>query len=160
MSIDTGDKFLEQFKSITDPISKILVIHLYCERGINKLIEVKGKKSEKISQWKNRKNRNKFKDFNPLQNSNFVTKIYFAYNMEWINEGLYNNLYLLNTWRNEYAHNIDVDLEEMNYDFDLLEFDYLNIKDKKDIGENLEYMAIVTIAALHKCLIQEHNLEY
>lgn len=152
MSKITGNKFLEQYNDIADPISKLIVIHLYCEKGINKLIEVKEKKSIKVSQWR------KPRKFNPLQN--FVTKIYFVYNMGWISEELYNNLYLLNSWRNNFAHNIDVNLEKMNYDFDLLDDYNLEFTDKNDIQKNAEIIAIVTMAELHKCLLQEHNLEY
>ncbi|AWE07654.1 hypothetical protein DCE79_09780 [Lysinibacillus sp. 2017] len=152
MSKVTGEKFLEKFMGIDDPISKLIVIHLYCEKAVNKLIEVKGKRSEKVLQWKS-------SDYHPLKKANFVTQIYFVYNMGWIEEGLYNNLFLLNSWRNIYSHNIDVDLDKMNYDFDMLGNEF-SFQDKKDIKANAEIIAVVTIAALHNCLLQQHKLNY
>ena len=152
MSEITGEQFLERFMGIDDPISKLIVIHLYCEKAINKLIEVKGKRSKKISEWKK-------SEYYPLKKSNFVTQIYFVYNMGWIEEGLYNNLFLLNSWRNIYAHNIDVDLETMNYDFDMLDTK-LSFTDKANIKVNADIIAVVTIAALHNCLLQQHKLNY
>ena len=35
MSKFTGEKFLEKFMEIDDPISRLIVIHLYCEKAIN-----------------------------------------------------------------------------------------------------------------------------
>ena len=97
MSKFTGEKFLEKFMEIDDPISRLIVIHLYCEKAINKLIEVKGKRSDKVSEWKK-------SDYFPLKKANFVIKVFFVYNMGWIEEGLYNNLFLLNSWRNIYGN--------------------------------------------------------
>jgi hypothetical protein len=152
MTENTGEKFLEKFMGIEDPISKLIVIHLYCEKAINKLVEVKAKRSEKVSEWKNG-------NYYPLKKANFVTQIFFVYNMGWIEEELYNNLFLLNSWRNIYAHNIDVDLDKMNYDFDMLKSG-LSFQDKEDIKSNAEIIAVVTIAALHNCLVQQHQLNY
>ncbi|MEK4629052.1 MAG: hypothetical protein ABS944_03520 [Solibacillus sp.] len=152
MTENTGEKFLEKFMGIEDPISKLIVIHLYCEKAINKLVEVKAKRSEKVSEWKNG-------NYYPLKKANFVTQIFFVYNMGWIEEELYNNLFLLNSWRNIYAHNIDVDLDKMNYDFDMLKSG-LSFQDKEDIKSNAEIIAVVTIAALHNCLTQQHKLNY
>lgn len=128
------------------------MIHLYCEKAINKLIEVKGKRSKKILEWKK-------SDYHPLKKANFVTQIYFVYSMGWIEEGLFNNLFLLNSWRNIYAHNIDVDLETMNYDFDMLD-SKLAFAEKTNIKVNADIIAVVTIAALHNCLLQQHKLNY
>ena len=46
-----------------------------------------------------------------------------------------------------------------SYDFDMLKSG-LSFQDKEDIKSNAEIIAVVTIAALHNCLTQQHKLNY
>lgn len=147
-------EIVDHLNSINEPVSRVVAVHLYCERIINKLIETKSVRSKKVSEWKNQK------DFQPLKSANFVTKIYFAYNMGWITEGLYNNLYLLNAWRNKFSHNLDIEAEELNYDFDLLGNLGVRIVGNRNLNEDLRAITIVTFGALHAFIMSEHKIDY
>ena len=88
------NKISYAFNADENPVGFIVQIHLYIEHGMDYLI------------FKNCKNQNKIRKY-----YHFAKKLDLLYEMELLNQVLYDNIQVLNTLRNKLVHNLELDYE-------------------------------------------------
>ncbi|MGN7477414.1 RND transporter [Solibacillus silvestris] len=150
MSQEVAKKFVDRISSTVDPLANIVTISLFCENAINHLIH------EKLPKVKN------FKDnstYIPMASSNYSTKLYSVYALGLIEEKLFENLWLLNYWRNKAAHNISVDIKALPMGFHI--FDDVNLRIAPEMSENEIVIGIglTTYKELHVFLHERYSIE-
>lgn len=153
MSKETLRKFVDRLTDNSDPLSNVVTVHLFCENAINKLI------NEKAVKVKNYRKKIKDKSFIPILESNYANKLYFVYSLGLIEELLYENLRLLNFWRNKAAHNVDVNLKELPMDFYV--FDKRNPEITTELTEQqiVIGIAFATYVELHTFIEEKYEFK-
>lgn len=110
---DAANIFVERITNNSDSLSNIVTIHLFCENAINSLIKAKAIQVEDYSKKRG-------DSYIPILDSNYATKLYFTFSMGLIDQQLYENLRLLNFWRNKAAHNIHEEIKKLPMNFYIL----------------------------------------
>lgn len=111
--------FLDRIMNINDPVAKAITIHLMTENWIDKIIDAVCITPGQIKRW------------------NYSSKLLFIYNFKIIKEPLYKNLKLLNRLRNDCAHNLDYNFDDIN----IKDYSLYGIKEKLDNTESFEETA-------------------
>lgn len=93
---DLTARLSKRLDRLDNHLAYVLSIHLFVEYLIDRLIEKEAQEPSKI-----------LKDH---RSYTFSVKLTLVYNMKLIGEHLHYNITRLNSLRNEYAHNIDVNL--------------------------------------------------
>lgn len=95
--------WFEMIQNAKEPITVILTTHLFVEYALNHLIEYNCKNSKKILDDSNR--------------WTFSMKLELCFQLNLIEEYLYQNIIKLNKLRNAYAHNLKVNFREMDLEY-------------------------------------------
>jgi len=149
MSQEVAKKFIDRISSTVDPLANIVTVSLFCENAINQLIQ---EKLPKVRSFKDQST------YIPMASSNYSTKVYSVYALGLIEQKLFENLWLLNYWRNKAAHNISVDIRALPMNFHI--FDN-NLKIEKDMNENeiVIGIALCTYKELHVFLNEQYGIK-
>ncbi len=153
MSKDVAKIFVERLSNNSDSLSNIVTIHLFCENAVNCLIKEKAIGVEDFSR------RGKNETYIPILDSNYATKLYFVFSMGLIEQNLYENLRLLNFWRNKAAHNVHEDIKRLPMNFHV--FGENSSKITSDLNENeiVVGVAFATYVELHKFIESKFGIK-
>ena len=135
-TIPLGQKYLDRLQNIEDPAAIVVTTHLFCEHALNRLLEERKKTPGKF-----------IKD-----NSSFVVKLDFCYNMGFISQKVFENLIKLNKLRNDCAHSVDVDYSIIDHNYHLVA-EQFNIENETNIKQKLINIAVNTYFALNNEVI-------
>ena len=152
MSKEVGKIFVQRLMNNSDPLSNIVTVHLFCENAINSLIKAKAFGVEDFSK------KNKGETYIPILDSNYSTKLYFVFSMGLIEQKLYENLRLLNHWRNKAAHNIHEDIKKLPINFHIYNENH-SITAGADENEIVLGVAFATYVELHKFIEEQYEIE-
>lgn len=152
MSKDVVKIFVERLSNNSDSLSNIVTIHLFCENAINNLIKAKAIRVEDYS-------RKKDETYIPILDSNYSTKLYFVYSLGLIEQKLYENLRLLNYWRNKAAHNIHEDIKKFPMNFHIFGENVSKITPESNESEIIVGVAFETYVQLHKFIEVEYGIK-
>lgn len=152
MSKDVVKIFVERLSNNSDSLSNIVTIHLFCENAINNLIKEKAIRVEDYS-------RKKDETYIPILDSNYSTKLYFVYSLGLIEQKLYENLRLLNYWRNKAAHNIHEDIKKFPMNFHVFGENVSKITPESNESEIIVGVAFETYVQLHKFIEVEYGIK-
>jgi hypothetical protein len=138
MDKEIGPKFLDKLKNIQDNAALVVTIHLYTEYWINRILEDKKKNPGKIVK----------------NDSSYLVKLDFIYNMGFITENIFWNLQKLNKLRNNCAHKLDYDFVGMDCNYKLpISLGGMDLEDIKNIHDRLVWIGVATFIVLHNhCL--------
>jgi len=153
MSKEVGKIFVERLTTNSDPLSNIVTVHLFCENAINCLIKAKGVGVEDYSK------KNRGDTYIPILDSNYATKLYFVFSMGFIDHKLYDNLRLLNHWRNKAAHNIHEEIKRLPMDFHISSENEKKIDPESTENEIVIGVAFATYVELHKFIEEKYDIE-
>ncbi|MER1985817.1 MAG: RND transporter [Solibacillus sp.] len=153
MSKEVGKIFVERLLNNSDPLSNIVTVHLFCENAINSLIKAKAIGVEDFTK------RNRDETYIPILDSNYSTKLYFVFSMGLIKQELYENLRLLNHWRNKAAHNIHEDIKKLPMDFHKYSENESKIKPQSTENEIVIGVAFATYVELHKFIEENYDIK-
>ena len=153
MSKEVGKIFAERLTKNSDPLSNIVTVHLFCENAINSLIKARAIGVDDFTK------RHKGETYIPILDSNYSTKLYFVFSMGLIDQMLYENLRLLNHWRNKAAHNIHENIKKLPMDFHLYgESDYKITSEASEL-EIVIGVAFATYVELHKFIEENYDIQ-
>lgn len=152
MSKDAAKIFVERISNNSDSLSNIVTIHLFCENAINSLMKAKAIQVEDFSKKRG-------DTYIPILDSNYATKLYFAYSMGWIEQKLYENLRLLNFWRNKAAHNIHEEIKKLPMNFHILSDNPSKISVEATEEDIVLGVAFETYVELHKFIEKNYNID-
>lgn len=153
MSKEVAKIFVERLSNNSDPLSNIVTVHLFCENAINCLIKAKAIGVEDFSK------RNRDELYIPILDSNYSTKLYFVYSMGLIEQKLYENLRLLNHWRNKAAHNIHEEIKRLPMDFHEFSEKRSKITEQSSENEIVIGVAFATYVELHKFIEEIYGIQ-
>ena len=153
MRKEVGKIFVERLSSNSDPLSNIVTIHLFCENAINCLIKAKAIGVEDLTR------RSREETYIPILDSNYATKLYFVFSMGLIDQKLYENLRLLNSWRNKAAHNIHEDIKKLPMDFHKYGENENKITPESTENEIVLGVAFATYVELHKFVEEAYDIK-
>lgn len=153
MEKEVGKIFVERLLNNSDPLSNIVTIHLFCENAINSLIKEKA-----IGVYDFTK-KNKTDTYIPILDSNYSIKLYFVFSMGLIEQNLYENLRLLNHWRNKAAHNIHENIKKLPMDFHKYGENESKIKPDSTENEIVIGVAFATYVELHKFIEDNYEMK-
>ena len=152
MSKDIAKIFVERVTNNSDSLSNIVTIHLFCENAINSLIKEKAIPVEDHS-------RKKDETYIPILDSNYSTKLYFVYSMGLIDQKIYENLRLLNYWRNRAAHNVYEDIKKFPMNFYIFSENKSKITPESTETEIIVGVAVATYVELHKFIEGNYGID-
>ena len=153
LSKDVAKIFVERISNNSDSLSNIVTIHLFCENAVNSLIKEKAIGVEDYS----RKGKND--TYIPILDSNYATKLYFVYSMGLIEQQLYENLRLLNFWRNKAAHNVHEDIKKLPMNFHEYGENITRINPELTENEIVVGVAFATYVELHKYIEGQYGIK-
>ena len=153
LSKDVGKIFVERISNNSDSLSNIVTIHLFCENAVNSLIKAKAVGVEDFS----RKGKNE--TYIPILDSNYATKLYFVFSMGLIDQKLYENLRLLNFWRNKAAHNVHEDIKKFPMNFHEYGENVSRISPHLNENEIVIGVAFATYVELHKYIERQYEIK-
>lgn len=149
---DAANIFVERITNNSDSLSNIVTIHLFCENAINSLIKAKAIQVEDYSKKRG-------DSYIPILDSNYATKLYFTFSMGLIDQQLYENLRLLNFWRNKAAHNIHEEIKKLPMNFYILSDNKSKISPEYSEAEIVLGVAFETYVALHKFIERNYEID-
>ena len=152
MTKDIAKIFVERITNNSDSLSNIVTIHLFCENAINSLIKAKAISVEDHS-------RKKDEAYIPILDSNYSTKLYFVYSMGLIEQKIYENLRLLNYWRNRAAHNVYEDIKKFPMNFHIFSENKSKITAESTETEIIVGVAVETYVELHKFIEGNYGID-
>ena len=152
MSKDVAKIFIERLWNNSDSLSNIVTIHLFCENAINSLIKEKAIRVEDYS-------RRKDETYIPILDSDYSTKLYFVYSLGLIEQNLYENLRLLNYWRNKAAHNVYEDIKKFPMNFHIFGDNVSKITPESTESEIVVGVAFETYVELHKFIEEKYEIK-
>lgn len=152
MAKDAGKIFVERLTNNSDSLSNIVTIHLFCENAINSLIKAKAIKVEDFSKKRG-------DTYIPILDSNYATKLYFVFSMGFIEQKLYENLRLLNFWRNKAAHNIHEEIKKLPMNFHILSENTSKITSELTESEIVVGVAFETYVELHRFIEGNYGID-
>ena len=153
MSKEVAKIFVERLSNNSDPLSNIVTVHLFCENAINSLIKAKAVGVEDFTK------KNRGDSYIPILDSNYAIKLYFVFSMGLIGQKLYENLRLLNNWRNKAAHNIHENIKKLPMDFHIYgESDYKITSEASEL-EIVIGVAFATYVELHKFIEENYDIQ-
>lgn len=138
MTVKTTEEFISRLKKIGDPSAMIVTIHLFCEHALNELMKVK------------KRNPGKF----ITDNSSFVVKLDLCYNMNLINQELFENLVKLNRLRNKCAHTLNVNFSKIDHNYNTFDIPGVDIESATPTTNKIVQIGMVTYVLLHNLLNQ------
>lgn len=152
MEKDVAKIFVERITNNSDSLSNIVTIHLFCENAINSLIKAKAVRVEDFSKKKDEM-------YIPILDSNYSTKLYFVYSMGLIEQKMYENLRLLNYWRNRAAHNVYEDVKKLPMNFHIFSENKNKITPESTETEIVVGVAVETYVELHRFIVGHYGIE-
>lgn len=152
MAKDAGKIFVQRLTNNSDSLSNIVTIHLFCENAINSLIKAKAIKVEDFSKKRG-------DTYIPILDSNYATKLYFVFSMGFIEQKLYENLRLLNFWRNKAAHNIHEEIKKLPMNFHILSENTSKITSELTESEIVVGVAFETYVELHRFIEGNYGID-
>ena len=94
----------------------------------------------------------------PILDSNYAMKLYFVFSMGLIEQKLYENLRLLNKWRNKAAHNIHEEIKRLPMDFHQFNDKKSKISLESSENEIVIGVAFATYVELHKFIEEKYEI--
>lgn len=152
MSKEVAKIFVERLSNNSDPLSNIVTVHLFCENAINSLIKAKAIGVEDFTK------KNRGDAYIPILDSNYAMKLYFVFSMGLIEQKLYENLRLLNNWRNKAAHNIHEEIKRLPMDFHQFHDKKSKISLESSENEIVIGVAFATYVELHKFIEEKYEI--
>ncbi len=149
MSMDVAEKFVSRIQKSNDNLSSIITVHLFCENAINKLIEKEARRVNKTGSNDS---------YIPIENSAYGIKLYFAYSIDLIGEKLYENLRLLNFWRNRVAHDVHTEIKDLPMDFHVFDENAKKLSSDMEEKDLIIALAVATYVELHLYITKEYNI--
>lgn len=153
MGKDVAKIFVERLTNNSDSLSNIVTIHLFCENAVNILVKAKAIRVEDFSK------KSKDGKYIPILDSNYSTKLYFVFSMGLIEQKLYENLRLLNYWRNKAAHNVHQDIKKLPMDFHIYGENTSKVTPESNENEIVVGVAFATYVELHKFIELNYGIK-
>lgn len=153
MTKEVAKIFIERLSNNSDPLSNIVTVHLFCENAINSLIKAKAVGVEDFTK------KNRAETYIPILDSNYSTKLYFVFSMGLIEQKLYENLRLLNHWRNKAAHNIHEDVKKLPMGFHIFSENHATLTPESTEIEIIKGVAFATYVELHKFIEENYEMK-
>lgn len=123
-------EYLDSIEELDDILAIVLKTHLYTEYWIDQLVkEVSLTANESIKY-------------------SFAVKLNLIYNMGCIPEALYLNIKKLNKLRNQFAHNLDFDINDADWNY-VVRQEGLALSDFETVKEKLLIVGLETFAWLN-----------
>ncbi|MFJ7950351.1 hypothetical protein ACIQZG_02365 [Lysinibacillus sp. NPDC096418] len=131
--------YFERLEKIEDPSALVVTTHAFCEHIINEI----------LAERKKTKTKNKYIN----NSSSYIVKLDLCYNMNLLDDELFDNLMRLNTLRNKCAHGVNVDFEKIDHNYNLVD-KIFNVEKETDIKNK-----VINISANTLLLLNNHAIE-